>query len=106
MSKRSGTRSRNMKQDRAAAETPSLPTFERLVRPLLAAAADVGGFDVTYLTAIDWTRREQVVRFAHNVGPVQVAEGHRIACPPELGEQMFPGVTRSDGLPTPQPDSH
>lgn len=94
--------------DRALAvlKAPSLPSFEKLVRALLAAAADFGGFDVTYLTVIDWTRREQTVRFACNVGRVQVAEGHRITCPPELDEQMFLGVTRSNGLPTPQPDSH
>lgn len=46
------------------------------------------------------------MRFAHNVADVQVAEGHQIPCPPELDEQMFLGVTRSNGLPTPQPDSH
>lgn len=85
-------------------DSPPLSGFERLVRALLAAAADFGGFDVAFLTVVDWSRREQRVRFAHNVGPVEVAEGHAIACPPGLDEQTFPGVTRSNGLPTPQPD--
>jgi K+-sensing histidine kinase KdpD len=94
-----------MDQAHSTVAAPSLPGFERLVRALLAATAEFGGFDVTYLTVIDWSRRAQTVRYACNVGSEQVAEGHRITCPPELDEQMFLGVTRSNGLPTPQPDS-
>jgi K+-sensing histidine kinase KdpD len=81
--------------------------FARLVRALLVAIADIGTFDVAYLTTIDWDRHEQVVHFAHNVvEDVAVPEGHRTACPADLSEQVFLGVTRSNDLPTPQPDSH
>jgi K+-sensing histidine kinase KdpD len=95
-----------MDQAEAVLDRASPTRFERLVRALLAAAADFGGFDVTYLTTIDWTTREQLVRFSCNVGSVEVAEGHRIGCPPELDERMFLGVTRSNGLSAPMPDGH
>jgi signal transduction histidine kinase len=90
----------------AVLDPASATRFERLVRALLAAAADFGEFDATYLTTIDWARHEQLVRFSCNVGSLEVAEGHRIGCPPELDEQLFLGVTRSDGLSTPMSDGH
>ena len=89
----------------AASPPPSVSHFERLARALLSATAEVGGFDVAYLTTIDWGAREQLVRFAYNVGPVAVAEGHRLALPSDLDEHVFPGVSRSYESPTPQPDS-
>jgi K+-sensing histidine kinase KdpD len=86
--------------------TAAVGSLDEVVRPLLAALAQIGRFDVAYLTTIDWEEREQEVRFAHNVGAVTVAEGHRIPCPPSLTERVFLGVTRSTKLPTAQPDSH
>jgi K+-sensing histidine kinase KdpD len=81
-------------------------SLEALVRPLLVAVAEIGRFDSAYLTTIDWEQRHQDVRYAHNVNDGRVPEGHRIDCPADLSEQMFLGVTRSNDLPTPQPDSH
>jgi signal transduction histidine kinase len=81
-------------------------SLEYLVRPLLSALAEIGQFDSVYLTTIDWERRHQDVRYAHNVNGVEVPEGHRIDCPPDLSEHTFLGVTRSNELPTPHPDSH
>lgn len=80
--------------------------LEQLVRPLLGALAEIGHFDSTYLTTIDWAQRHQEVRYAHNINGVEVPEGHHIDCPPDLTEQTFLGVTRSNDLPTPHPDSH
>lgn len=88
----------------AAAKTGH--SLERLVRPLLGALAEIGQFDSAYLTTIDWEHRHQDVRYANNVNGVEVPEGHRIDCPPDLSEQTFLGVTRSNDPPTPQPDSH
>jgi K+-sensing histidine kinase KdpD len=88
----------------AAAQTGG--SLEALVRPLLVAVAEIGQFDSAYLTTIDWEQRHQDVRYSHNLNGGQVPEGHRIDCPADLSEQMFPGVTRSNDLPTPQPDSH
>src|SRR5258708_16443113 len=76
-----------------------------LVGPLLAALADLGQFDSTYVTAIDWQRRQQEVRYVHTNGDCDVPAGMRIDCPADLSERVFLGATRSNELPTVQPDS-
>jgi K+-sensing histidine kinase KdpD len=101
----SDERSPHFRSPTDAPSAPFEPDFAGLVRALLVAAADIGRFDVTYLTTINWDQREEVVYYAHNVGAVTVAEGHTTPCPPDLSPQLFAGVTRSNGQPAPQPDS-
>jgi signal transduction histidine kinase len=76
-----------------------------VIGPLLGALAEVGAFDATYVTAIDWDHRQLQVLHVVNVGDIEVPAGTRFDCPPGLAEQAFLGVTRSNDLPTGQPDS-
>jgi signal transduction histidine kinase len=87
---------------RAAANAHDL---ERLCRPLLGALAEFAGMDSAYLMVIDWDRRTQTVRFVHNVGAIEVAEGLELESPPGLSPQALLGVTVSPDLPETHPDS-
>ena len=87
---------------RAAANAHDL---ERLCRPLLGALAEFAGLDSAYLMVIDWDRRTQTVRFVHNVGAIEVAEGLELDSPPGLSPQALLGVTVSPDLPETHPDS-
>jgi len=79
--------------------------LEPLIGTLLAALAEIGRFESAYVTAVDWDARQQEVRYVHNTGGYEVPRGMRIECPPDLSERVFLGVTRSNELPTAQPDS-
>jgi signal transduction histidine kinase len=87
---------------RAAANGHDL---ERLCRPLLGALAEFANLDSAYLMVIDWERRAQAVRFAHNVGAIVVREGLELDSPPGLSPQTLLGVTVSPDLPETHPDS-
>ena len=87
---------------RAAANGHDL---ERLCRPLLGALAEFAGLDSAYLMVIDWERRTQMVRFAHNVGAIVVQEGLELDSPAGLSPQALLGVTVSPDLPETHPDS-
>lgn len=77
-----------------------------LVRPMLEALRTVTGLDCTYLTVFDWDAHEQEVRFAFCVGTPVIEEGIRLALPPGLTPEAFPGVTRSPSPPgAAEPDS-
>lgn len=82
------------------------PHAEGLIRPMLEALATLTKLEATYLTVLDWARREEEVRFVFSAGQAQVPEGHRIPMPAELSPEAFPGVTRSPRtLGLAQPDS-
>jgi K+-sensing histidine kinase KdpD len=87
---------------RAAANGRDL---ERLCRPLLTALAQFANLDSAYLMVIDWDRRKQVVRFAHNVAGIEVPEGLELDSPLGLSPQTLLGVTVSPDLPETHPDS-
>lgn len=87
---------------RAAASGHDL---ERLCRPLLGALAEFAGLDSAYLMVIDWERRTQMVRFAHNIGAIVVQEGLELNSPAGLSPQALLGVTVSPDLPETHPDS-
>ena len=79
--------------------------LERLCRPLLGTLAEYASLDSAYLIVIDWDRRTQAVRFAHNVGAIEVPEGLELDSPPGLSPQTLLGVTVSPDLPEIHPDS-
>jgi signal transduction histidine kinase len=80
--------------------------LEGLTRPLLDALARIAGLESTYLTVFDWDRREQEVRFVHRAGGVEIKEGSRLPLPPEVSQEILPGVTRSPPqMSTTHPDS-
>lgn len=54
---------------------PQAKTVEQLTRPLLDMLGSVTGLESTYLTAIDLKADLQHVRFARNVGDMQIPEG-------------------------------
>lgn len=54
---------------------PQAKTVEQLTRPLLDMLGSVTGLESTYLTAIDLKADLQHVRFARNVGQMQIPEG-------------------------------
>lgn len=91
----------------AAELAPSLggAGLAHVIGPLLGALAEIGEFDATYVTAIDWEHRELHVLHAFNTASVEVPAGMRVECRQDLAEQAFLGVTRSNDLPTAQPDS-
>ena len=69
--------------------------LEALTRPLLEALATLGHLDSTYLTVLDWDRREQEVRFVHTAGEVSITKGSRLSVPDSVLHESLPGVTRS-----------
>jgi signal transduction histidine kinase len=86
---------------RAAANSHDL---ERLCRPLLAALAEFSGLESAYLMVVDWDRRRETVRYAHNVGADEVPEGLELDSPPGLSPQTLLGVHVSPDLPAVHPD--
>ncbi len=90
-------RSVEMVRQLLAGPTLDLPDLESAVRPLLVAVAEIGNFDATYLTVIDWATRRQIVRFSHNVNHVFLVEGQETECSPEVTEFAFMGVSRWTG---------
>lgn len=54
---------------------PEAKTVEQLTRPLLEMLGSVTGLESTYLTSIDLTENVQHVRYARNVGNMQIPEG-------------------------------
>lgn len=88
---------------RAAANSRDL---EGLTRPLLEALAKLGSLESTYLTTLDWDRRQQIVRFVHSTSELQVQEGQSAPLPEDLSPETIPGVTRSPAeIPKQHPDS-
>ena len=92
--------------DRAEREGTADDDLEALTRPLLEALATLGDLDSTYLTVLDWDRREQEVRFVHTAGEVSITKGSRLSVPDSVLHESLPGVTRSPlQLPGTHPDS-
>ncbi|HSD39479.1 MAG TPA: diguanylate cyclase [Rhodocyclaceae bacterium] len=58
-----------------SATVPGAGTTEELTRPLLEILSSVAGMESTYLTTIDLDAGMQHVRYARNVGVMQVPEG-------------------------------
>lgn len=58
-----------------AASLPAAKTLEQLTRPLLDMLGVVTGMESTYLTSIDLDKNVQQVRYARNVGAMQIPEG-------------------------------
>lgn len=73
----------------AAAGADSL---EQLARPLLKAIVDLGDLDSALLVIFDWERNHVAVRYAHNVGDVEIPEG-LVECPTTVGPRALPCVT-------------
>lgn len=54
---------------------PEEASLESLTRPLLELLEAITGFESTYLTFIDFERREQTIGFARNVAALTIPEG-------------------------------
>jgi len=92
--------------DQAGRKRTDDDDLEALTRPLLEALATLGHLDTTYLTVLDWHRREQEVRFVHTTGEVSITKGSRLSVPDSVLHESLPGVTRSPlQLPGTHPDS-
>lgn len=61
--------------DRLSASVASAKTVEDLTRPLLEILEAVSGLESTYLTFIDLDNNVQHVRYARNIGSLQIPEG-------------------------------
>lgn len=61
-----------------AHDSMSSPRLEELTRRLLEVLGRITGLESTYLTAIDWESGIQEIRYARNVGQLDIAEGLRV----------------------------
>jgi diguanylate cyclase len=58
-----------------SATVPAAQSLEQLTRPLLEMLGAVTGLETSYLTSIDLDEGVQHVRFARNIGSLQIPEG-------------------------------
>lgn len=69
---------------RLSASLPTAKTIEQLTRPLLDMLGSVTGLESTYLTHIDLHGQLQEVRYARNVGSLNIPEGTIVPWPDTL----------------------
>jgi signal transduction histidine kinase len=91
---------------RVAAISAEGTDLERLSRPLLELLGDLTGFESTYVTVLHWEDFKQEVRYARNVGDLEVPEGVVVEWSDTLCRRaLLEGRSSTADVPSIWPDS-
>jgi K+-sensing histidine kinase KdpD len=91
---------------RVAAISAGGTDLERLSRPLLELLGELTGFESTYVTVLHWEDFKQEVRYARNVGDLEVPEGIVVEWSDTLCRRaLLEGRSSTADVPSVWPDS-